>query len=323
MDLSIVIPIYNEESNIQLLYDRLRQVVQEMQVSYEMIFVNDGSQDRSLEMIQDLSVKDARVKFIDFSRNFGHQIAVTAGLDHTQGEAVVIIDADLQDPPELIKDLYEKMKEGYEVVYARRRRRKGESVLKRFTASIFYRLLSRITSINIPLDTGDFRIIHRKVVEQLRKMPEQHKFLRGQIAWIGFRQTFVEYDRDERHGGETGYTYAKMIRFAIDGITSFSDFPLKVTTWVGFFCSGIAFLLILYALGSWLFQDETVYERGWASLMVSILFIGGIMLIGIGVIGEYISRLSQNIRQRPLYVINETNAADASPKPQPEAPSTS
>lgn len=315
MELSVVIPIYNESANISVLYERLKAVVEDLQLSYELIFVNDGSRDDSLAQIQTLAKQDATVKFIDFSRNFGHQIAVTAGLDYSEGEAVVIIDADLQDPPELIKDLYEKMKEGFEVVYARRRRRKGEGVLKRATASLFYRILAKITSIDIPLDTGDFRIIHRKVVEELKRMPEQHKFLRGQIAWVGFRQTYIEYDRDQRHGGETGYTYAKMIRFAIDGITSFSDFPLKLTTWAGFLCSGIAFLVILYALGAWLFQDEALYERGWASLMVSVLFIGGIMLIGIGIIGEYISRLSQNVRKRPLYVVNETNV-NASPEPE-------
>lgn len=300
-----MIPIYNEEGNIPLLYDRLKGVLDGMKVDWEMMFVNDGSRDKSMELLRELGRRDPRVKYLDFSRNFGHQIAVTAGLDHSIGKAIVIIDADLQDPPELIGDLYARHKEGFEVVYARRRARKGEGFLKKFTAKLFYRLLSRITSIDIPLDTGDFRIMDRKVVNVLKQMPEQHKFLRGQISWIGFRQTYIEYDRDQRHAGETGYTYSKMIRFALDGITSFSDYPLKLTTMAGFLVSGVAFLLILYALYSRLVTGD--YEKGWASEMVSILFIGGIQLIGIGIIGEYIARISHNVKQRPLYIVADSN----------------
>jgi dolichol-phosphate mannosyltransferase len=218
---------------------------------------------------------------------------------------VVIIDADLQDPPELIKDLYVKLKEGYDVVYAKRKTRQGESYMKKTTAKLFYRILSKITSINIPLDTGDFRIISRKVVEILNKMPEQHKFLRGQISWVGFKQTFIEYDRAERIAGETGYTYRKMIRFALDGITSFSNFPLKFATATGFLFSIVSFFIMLYTLYSRFITRD--YQPGWASLMITILFIGGIQLIGIGIIGEYISRLSDNVRNRPLYIIDESN----------------
>ncbi|MFN8166419.1 MAG: glycosyltransferase family 2 protein [Bacteroidia bacterium] len=304
-DLSVIIPIYNEEGNINTLFERLNSVIQKLNVDAEFIFVNDGSRDRSLELIRALASKNNFVRFINFSRNFGHQIAVSAGLDNCRGNAVIIIDADLQDPPELIHDLYAKWKEGYEVVYAKRRAREGENFMKRFTAKMFYRTLKRITSINIPVDTGDFRIIDKKIVHALRNMPEQQKFLRGQISWIGYRQTFVEYDRDARNAGETGYTYKKMIRFALDGITSFSNMPLKFATMAGFFVSGITVLLSIYALYSRLVSKE--YVPGWTSLMLAILFIGGVQLISIGIIGEYISRLSANVRNRPLYIISETN----------------
>jgi polyisoprenyl-phosphate glycosyltransferase len=304
-DISIVVPIHNEEGNINVLHERLTQVLQAMAISYEIVLVNDGSQDRSLVLMRELADKDAHVRYLDLSRNFGHQIAVTAGLDHCLGKAVVIIDADLQDPPELIADLYKRHKEGFEVVYARRRQRKGEGFLKKWTAKLFYRILRRLTKIDIPLDTGDFRIIDRKVVNVLKQMPEQNKFLRGQIAWAGFRQTFVEYDRDERLTGKTSYTYAKMIRFALDGITAFSEAPLRFITMMGFAVSGIAFLLIIYAILSYFFSPG--YQAGWASQMISFLFIGGIQLIGIGIIGEYLSRIGANVRQRPLYIVAEDN----------------
>lgn len=305
MDLSVVIPIYNEQENIQLLYTRVKGVLDRMLVSYELVFVNDGSKDFSLSLIEGLAAKDSNVKFIDFSRNFGHQIAVTAGLDHAIGDRVVIIDADLQDPPELIPEMYLRMDDNFQVVYARRRSRKGESFLKKFTAKMFYRTLSSITAIDIPLDTGDFRIVDRKVVDVLKNMPEQQKFLRGQISWIGFNQTYIEYDREERHGGQTGYTYKKMFRFALDGITSFSNLPLKVASLMGFIVSGIAFIIMLYALYIRFFHND--YVQGWTSMILSVMFIGGIQLICVGIIGEYISRISTNIRQRPLYITNKTN----------------
>lgn len=306
MLLSVIIPIYNESDNIDLLYSRLGSVLNKMENStYEMVFVNDGSADNSLELIQKLAQKDDKIKFINFSRNFGHQIAVTAGLDHCNGDAIVIIDADLQDPPELILDLMKKYQEGFQVVYAKRKSRKGESYLKKLTAKWFYRILSKITSVEIPVDTGDFRIIDRKIVDVLMQMPEKQKFLRGQISWVGYNQTFVEYERDERHAGETGYTYRKMIQFALDGITSFSNFPLKFATMAGFIVSGIAFLVMIYTLFSRFVLQET--QPGWTSLMLSVLFIGGIQLIGIGIIGEYISRISDNVRNRPLYIVADSN----------------
>jgi dolichol-phosphate mannosyltransferase len=307
VELSVIIPIYNEEANIAELYRRLGGVLDGMALpgGYEMIFVNDGSRDQSLALLKGLAERDNRVRYFDFSRNFGHQIAVTAGLDNARGEAIVIIDADLQDPPELIIDLYAKLRQGYDVVYAKRRSRQGESYAKKVTAKLFYRILARITRVSIPVDTGDFRIISRRILLTLRQMPEQHKFLRGQIAWIGFRQTYVEYDRAERAGGQTGYTYRKMLSFALDGITSFSDAPLKAATIMGFAVSGVAFLLMLYTLYARLVRHD--YEPGWASLMMSILFLGGVQLIAVGVIGEYVARLSANVRQRPLYIIAETN----------------
>ena len=309
MELSVVIPIFNEEANIGALYQRLTALLVAMPLpgGYELIFVNDGSRDSSLMLLQALSVGDSHVRYLSFSRNFGHQIAVTAGLDCAQGEAVVIIDADLQDPPELIPALHARLREGYEVVYAKRRSRQGESAAKKLTAKLFYRILRAMTHVEIPVDTGDFRIVSRKVVLALRQMPEQHKFLRGQISWIGYRQTFVEYDRAERAGGTTGYTYSKMLRFALDGITAFSDVPLKAATAGGFLVSGIAFLVMLYTLYTRLFTND--YQPGWPSLMVSILFLGGVQLIAVGIIGEYLARLGANVRRRPLYIISEDNQA--------------
>jgi polyisoprenyl-phosphate glycosyltransferase len=304
-DISVVVPVHNEEGNLAVLHERLGSVLQGLGLTYELLLVDDGSQDRSVALIRELAGKDPRVRFLSLSRNFGHQIAVTAGLDHSRGKAVVIIDADLQDPPELIADLYRRHKEGFEVVYARRRQRKGEGFLKKWTARMFYRILRRLTKIDIPLDTGDFRIMDRKVVDVLKQMPEQNKFLRGQISWAGFRQTSVEYDRDERHSGRTSYTYTKMIRFALDGITAFSEVPLRFITLMGFLVSGIAFLLIVYAVLSYFFSPG--YQAGWASQMVSFLFIGGIQLIGIGIIGEYLARIGANVRQRPLYIVAEDN----------------
>lgn len=305
MTYSVIIPVYNEEANVQKLYNRLIGVIGQLSPDFELVFVNDGSRDQTFPLVKALAVNDSRVKYINLSRNFGHQIAVSAGLDACIGERVVIIDADLQDPPELILEMDQKMNDGFEVVYARRRKRQGESAAKLFTAKIFYRILANIASINIPLDTGDFRIMDRKVVDVLKGMPEQNKFLRGQISWIGFRQTFVEYDRSERHGGETGYTYAKMFRFAIDGITSFSDAPLRVASWMGFLVSGVAFLALIYALWGKFVMHQSV--PGWASIIVSVLFLGGIQLISLGLIGEYLSRISSNVKNRPLYVIGETN----------------
>lgn len=302
---SVIIPVFNEEQNIQPLYERLTRVLIALGKPYELLFVNDGSRDRTLAVVKDLANSDRAVKYIDFSRNFGHQIAVTAGLHFSKGERIVIIDADLQDPPELIAAMDEKMNEGWNVVYAKRATREGESFFKKITAKIFYRILARVTSISIPVDTGDFRIMDRKVVNALNQMPEHHKFIRGMVSWVGFKQTFVEYNRQERLSGKTGYTFRKMLRFAFDGITGFSNMPLKLASYFGFFVSFLSFLLILYTLYSKYLLREAV--PGWASIMVSILFIGGIQLICLGLIGEYLIRMDANLRQRPLYVVNESN----------------
>ncbi len=310
MEYSIIIPIYNEEENIQLLHDRLHKVMTQLSSSFEFLFVNDGSKDKSLDLIKGLSNQYTYIKYIDFSRNFGHQIAVTAGLDQAVGNRIVIIDADLQDPPELILEMARKMNEGFEVVFAKRKTRKGENWFKLLTASLFYRILRSITSIDIPLNTGDFRMMDRKIVEVLKQMPEQNKFLRGQISWIGFRQNYVEYDRDERHAGETGYPLKKMLRFALDGITAFSDAPLKFVFTLGIVVFVLAFFMIIYTLYSWLFLDSTV--QGWSSIMVSILFIGAVQMIGIGIIGEYLSRMGNNVKDRPLYIIRESNIDEKS-----------
>lgn len=305
MTLSVVIPVYNEEDNVPVLFERLLKALEQIKLqTVELLFVDDGSTDSTLDKIKQLKSSEKRVvRFIELSRNFGHQIALTAGLDNCNGDRVVIIDADLQDPPELIPEMLSKMDEGFDVVYARRKSRKGESWLKLATARWFYRILSGITNIEIPLDTGDFRVITKRVVDVLKQMPEREKFLRGQIAWAGFKQTFIEYDRNQRHAGDTGYTWSKMIGFALDGITSFSNFPLKVATVSGFIMSFISFLLMLYALYSRFVWK--VYEPGWTSLMLSVLFIGGIQLVAIGIIGEYIGRIAGNVKQRPLYVVKD------------------
>jgi len=304
IDISVVIPVYNEEMNIGKLHSRLVNTMTTMQLNYEIIYVNDGSKDNSLNILKMLAAAESRTKFIDFSRNFGHQLAITAGIEHANGIYIVAMDGDGQDPPELIPEMYSKANEGFEVVYARRRKREGESFLKKLTAKLFYRLLRRITSIEIPVDTGDFRIIHQKIQRILKKMPEQHKYIRGQISWIGYNQTYVEYDREERMGGETKFTYRKMIRFALDGISSFSVWPLKVATLSGFLVSTIAFILIIYSLYEKFFG---VTQPGWTSLHISVLFIGGIQLIGIGILGEYLGRVSENVKNRPHYIIRETN----------------
>lgn len=303
--ISVIIPIYNEEKIITELYERLTTSVKKITGDYELIFINDGSKDYSLTELIKLTQQDAKVFFINFSRNFGHQIAVTAGIDNCKGDAVVIIDGDLQDPPELIPEMYNKHKEGYEVVYAKREKREGESFFKKKTAHFFYRIMRKLTNIEIPLDTGDFRLIDRKIVEALKNMPEQNKFLRGQIAWLGFNQTEILFNRDKRKHGKSGYPLSKMIKFALDGITSFSDKPLEYVSRLGFIISGVSFLVILYAIFSHFFLKQTI--TGWTSLIISSMFIGGVQLISVGVIGEYIARINKNILNRPLYIIENSN----------------
>lgn len=303
-DISVVVPIYFEEENIFPLYERLIGVVsEEMNLDYEIIFVNDGSKDDSVQNIKQLIEQDQNIRLLNFSRNFGHQVAVTAGLEHTEGEVVVIIDADLQDPPELIRDMYEKYKEGYDVVYAKRKSRAGESFFKKKTAKLFYRVLDFMSDVDIPLDTGDYRLMSRRVVEQLNNMPEKNRFIRGLVTWVGYQQTYVEYNRDERHAGETGYSLSKMIKFSLDGITSFSTFPLKIATIFGVGISGISFIYILRIIYLKLFTEKTI--QGWSSIMVSNLFLGGIILLTLGILGEYIGRIYTELKSRPQYIIKD------------------
>ena len=304
IELSVIVPLFNEEQNIGALNERIITVLASMPISNEVIYINDGSKDKTLPLIIGLTHQFPNIKYIDFSRNFGHQQAISAGIQFAKGKYLVIMDGDGQDPPELIPELYEKACSGFEVVYAKRKKRQGEGLLKKFTAKLFYRILAKITNIEIPVDTGDFRIIHQKVQRILNQMPEQHKYIRGQIAWIGFNQTFIEYDREERMSGQTKFTYRKMIGFAIDGISGFSTWPLKVATISGFIVSFISFMLIIYSLYQKFFGET---EKGWTSLNISVLFIGGIQLIGIGILGEYLGRVSENLKNRPHFIVRDSN----------------
>ncbi|MBL7720077.1 MAG: glycosyltransferase family 2 protein [Flavipsychrobacter sp.] len=306
--LSIVVPVFNEEQIIDTLVQRLTAAAEQITPSYEIIFVNDGSRDSSLLKLKDACQHNTHLHFISFSRNFGHQIAITAGMDHARGNAIVTIDGDLQDPPELMIQMYQEYLQGSKVVYARRTARKGETFFKLFTAKAFYRLMARLVSFEIPLDVGDYRLISRDVLEYLKKMKEYDKYLRGQIAWLGFSHSFVEYERDERKFGTTNYPFRKMVRLAFNGITGFSDSPLKLATTLGFLVCGISFLIILYALYGYFIEEATV--PGWASTIVSITFLGGVQLLSLGIIGEYISRIINNVRNRPLYVIDQTDVPE-------------
>lgn len=300
---SVVVPVFNEREVLNELYKRMISVMDKLGEPCEIIFVNDGSNDGSLELMKTFRSQDSRVKIIDFSRNFGHQIAITAGLDYASGEAVITIDADLQDPPEIIPNLIGKWKEGFDVVYGIREKRAGEKIFKLATASIFYRFLKRITDMNIPADTGDFRLMSRKVIESLKNIRERNRFVRGLVSWVGYRQIGVNYKREKRFAGRTKYSLRKMLKFAIDGISSFSFLPLRIASYGGFVSSGIGLLYAVYTMFCKLFTNKTV--PGWASLMVAILFLGGVQLIAIGIIGEYIARIGQETKQRPLYIINE------------------
>lgn len=302
--ISIIAPIYNEADNIPVLYERVCEVMDSFGESWELLLVNDGSTDQSAELIRQLARKDVRIRPVIFARNFGHQIAVTAGLDYSRGQAVVVIDADLQDPPEVILDLIAKWQEGYEVVYAIRAEREGEGLFKLVTASIFYRLIVKITDVKIPLDAGDFRLLDRQVVDVLNQMRERHRFLRGMSAWVGFRQVGVPYKRAARLAGETKYPFRKMLRLAINAITGFSYFPLQLATYIGFLSAGISILSIpvVITLRLWGSQAPLV---GQATTLIAVLFLGGVQLISLGILGEYIGRLYDEAKGRPLYIVRE------------------
>ncbi len=300
---SIVVPIYNEIDTLLQLYNRIKEVMDANGESWELIFVDDGSTDGSTEKIRELAKHDSKVRPIIFARNFGHQIAITAGWDFSKGAAVVIIDGDLQDPPELILDMAKKWKEGYEVVYAVRAEREGESWFKKLTASIFYRIIYRITDVKIPMDTGDFRLMDRKVVDVLKQMRERHRFPRGMSAWVGFRQIGVEYKRAPRYAGLTKYPFSKMLRLALNAITSFSYFPLQVATFFGFFSASLAILAIPLVI--YLRMAGIPQFTGQATTLIAVLFLGGVQLISLGILGEYIGRLYDEAKGRPLYIVRE------------------
>jgi glycosyltransferase involved in cell wall biosynthesis len=301
---SIIAPVYNEAENLPVLYKRVKEVMDTTGETWELLLIDDGSKDGSTDIIRDMAKKDPCIRPVIFARNFGHQIAVTAGLDFSRGQAVVIIDADLQDPPEVILDLIKKWKEGYEVVYAVRAEREGETWFKTFTASLFYRLIYRITEVKIPLDTGDFRLMDRKVVNVMNSMRERHRFLRGMSAWVGFRQIGVPYRRAARFSGTTKYPFKKMFRLALNAITGFSYFPLQVATYLGFIAAGISIiaipiLVILRLAGGPLFFG------GQATTLISVLFLGGVQLICVGILGEYIGRIYDEVKGRPLYIVSQ------------------
>lgn len=296
--------MYYEEKVAGECYRRLKAVMEDCGYEYELIFVNDGSRDGTMDVLEALADSDKRVKVISFSRNFGHQVAVTAGIDKAKGSAVIIIDADLQDPPELIVEMLKLWEQGYEVVYAKRKRRKGESIFKRTTASLFYRVLDKLSDTRIPLDTGDFRLIDAKVADELRGMREKNRFLRGMVSWIGFRQTPIEYEREERFAGETKYPLKKMIKFAMDGIISFSSKPLKLSQYLGFFAVICAIAVFVYSVAYRLVGGVNLVS-GWASIMTTVAFLGGVQLISIGILGEYIGRMYEESKGRPLYIIEK------------------
>jgi len=298
---SIVAPAYNEEEVLPEFYRRVREAMDSIGEPWELILVNDGSRDNTLAVMRELHAHDPRVKVISFSRNFGHQLAITAGLDYAEGDAVIIIDADLQDPPEVIRDLIEKWREGYDVVYAIRKERKGESWFKEWTAKLFYRLIYRITDVEIPKDTGDFRLMDRKVVEALRTMRERNRFMRGLSVWVGFKQTGVYYVREPRFAGETKYPLRKMLKFALDAITSFSYVPLQLATYFGFTIAAISLIGMVIAVYLRLTTGRALL--GQATTLVAVLFLGGIQLIFLGIIGEYLGRIYDEVKARPLYVV--------------------
>jgi len=301
--ISVVAPVFNEIGSLPEFCCQISDVMNSTSYPWELILVDDGSTDGSTEEIRKQSKNNNKIKPIIFARNFGHQIAVTAGLDYAAGKAVIIIDADLQDPPEVIQDLIKKWQEGFEVVYAVRRKREGESWFKLFSASLFYRLILRITDIKIPLDTGDFRLLDRKVVDVMGQMRERHRFIRGMASWVGFRQTGVEYDRKERFAGVTKYPFRKMLKLALNAITSFSYFPLQVATYFGFISAGISILAI--PVVAYLRLKYQTPLLGQATTLIAVLFLGGVQLITLGILGEYIGRIYDEAKGRPLYVVAE------------------
>lgn len=307
-DFSIVVPLYNESANVEPLLDRTLSAIGAVEGSprYEIVLVNDGSSDDTLTEIRAQMRRRPHIVLVNLSRNFGHQLAATAGLEIASGDAVILMDGDLQDPPELIEAFLRKWREGYDVVYAVRRSRKGESRFKLVTARAFYRVIKRLTHVAIPLDTGDFRLMSRRAVEAVRRLPERHRFLRGMVSWVGFNQVALEYDRDVRYSGSTKYSLGKMLRFAVDGITSFSDVPLRFASYLGFVVSALAFIYAVIIVVDKTFNLRlAVYTPGWASTIVAVTFLGGVQLMSLGILGEYLGRVYDEVKGRPLYIISD------------------
>lgn len=304
--LSVVAPVYCEEDGIRLFYERTTRAVEAIEppVDHELVFVNDGSTDDTLSVLRKLAEEDGRVRVVDLSRNFGHQVAITSGMDHARGDAVVVIDADLQDPPEVIAHMVDKWRDGYKVVYGVRTRRSGESGFKVLTAKYFYRLLNRISDTNLPLDSGDFRLMDKQVIAALCEIREENRYIRGLVAWVGFSQTGVYYERDARFAGESKFTVRRMLRFAADAVTSFSEKPLRFATQVGLFITACTLLLALWIVVSRVLSPEGSFP-GFASLMVMVLFLGGVQLLSIGLLGEYVGRIYRESKRRPLYIVAE------------------
>ena len=303
--MSIVLPVFNEEHGLAELHRRLTQVLGATGLTYELIFVNDGSSDGSWTRILELGAADPQVCAVRLSRNFGHQVAITAGVDVARGDLVVVMDSDMQDPPELIPALYAKHKEGFDVVYAKRRTREGETRLKKATATIFYRLIRRMATIDIPVDTGDFRLMSRRVVNDLRRLQERHRFVRGLVTWVGYNQAEVLYDRAARAAGTTKYPFSKMVRFALDGLTGFSSQPLRVASSVGAVLA-VASLALMAGLILYRLADGEGLVSGWTSLAVAMLFLGSVQLLAIGILGEYIGRIYEEVKGRPLYLVRDS-----------------
>ena len=303
--ISVVIPMYYEEEVANECYNRTKKVLNGLEnYDYEIIFVNDGSKDKTLPILKEIATKDEKAKVISFSRNFGHQAAVTAGLKFVTGDCILIIDSDMQDPPELLVDMLKLWEDGNEVIYAKRKTRKGESKFKLMTAKMFYKVLNNLSDVEIPKDTGDFRLVDRKVVAVINSMPEHNKFLRGLFSWVGFKQKPIEYERQERFAGKTKYPLKKMLKLASDGIISFSTKPLKIIGGIGIASIFISFILLIYAILSYIFKWNNL-ASGWTSLMVAITFFAGVQLVSIWMISEYIARIYEDTKQRPEYIINE------------------
>ena len=304
MLISVIVPCYNEE---QVIVETNRQLVATLAglegLDFELVYVDDGSNDKTVDLLRSIQSTNKHVRVVRLSRNFGHQLAVSAGLEHATGDAVVIIDADLQDPPGVIPEMVARWRDGYHVVYGMRADRAGETAFKLWTAKLFYRFINRLSKVQLPLDVGDFRLLDRRVVDVLLSMPERDRFLRGMVSWVGFRQVAVMYRRAERHAGESKYPLFKMLQFAADGVISFSLTPLRLALWVGFLSIGMAFVGILYALIIRLYTNDWV--RGWTSIFTAVLFIGGAQLVTLGIIGEYIGRIYAEVKRRPLYVVEE------------------